>query len=234
MSEAKDASSARSAVELAASLGDLPDPAELPHQYFDLVTAVRELAAAVVATDMPEHERGAVARMVGTLTERLNRTERDPVIFLARHADGRLENLSQAGSGRLNPQAPPLLFDELPATPPKLDEPIPVEVRATFTPTAAHLGPPGKLHGGVVATVLDEVLGVAATAAGASGLTAGIDIRYKAATPGDKLLEVTGRFTHRDGRKAFASGEVRAGELVTATATAVFISAPPSTRPATD
>ena len=135
------------------------------------------------------------------------------MILLVRHDDGRIENLSQAGGGRLNPQAPRLVFVDL----------SPDEVVATCTLTAAHGGPPGKAHGGIVAGLLDEVLGVAAMVAGGAGLTAGLDVRYRSATPYGVPLTITARLTGRDGRKGFATGEIRAGDAVTAEATAVFV-----------
>jgi acyl-coenzyme A thioesterase PaaI-like protein len=161
----------------------------------------------------PESAMDLVAQELVMLTARLRARRRDPAILLVRHPDGRIENLSQAGGGRLNPQAPRLEFVEL----------APEGVVARCTLTAAHGGPPGKAHGGIVAGVLDEVLGVAAMLAGASGLTAGLDVRYRAATPYDSPLVVTARLTGRDGRKSFATGEIRAGDTVTAEATAVLI-----------
>jgi len=211
-------------VDLARELGDaLVDPAAIPVEWFELVDAVRDLVAAAVATEVPDADRARIADELRALTAELVAERRDPPILLGRHADGRLENLTQAGSGRLNPQAPRLVFGDLPAGPAVVDDPVPVEIVATCVPTAAHLGPPDTVHGGVVAAILDEALGVAATAAGASGLTAGIDVRYRAATPADVELTVQARFTHREGRKSFASGEVIADDAVTATATAVFI-----------
>jgi hypothetical protein len=93
--------------------------------------------------------------------------QRDDALFLVRHADRRVESLTQVGSGRLNPQAAPLEFDELPAE---------GDVVARCTLTAAHGGSPAQAHGSIVATLLDEVLGHAVTAAGASGLTVSLQV----------------------------------------------------------
>ena len=144
--------------------------------------------------------RPTAADALAAITARLRGQRREPVILLVRHEDGRIENLSQAGGGRLNPQAPRLVFVDL----------SPDEVVAACTLTAAHGGPPGKAHGGIVAGLLDEVLGVAAMVAGGSGLTAGLDVRYRAATPCGVPLTITARLTGRDGRKGFATGEIRA------------------------
>ena len=63
----------------------------------------------------------------------------------------------------------------------------------------------------MVATILDEALGTAATRAGATGLTAGINIRYKTGIPLHTPLEVTCRYSHTEGRKHIATGEIRTG-----------------------
>jgi acyl-coenzyme A thioesterase PaaI-like protein len=204
----------QSALELARLLGDrVLAPDSIPPEAFALVEAARDLVDAVVGTDVPSAARATAAGELAAIAARLREQRREPVILLVRHDDGRIENLTQAGGGRLNPQAPRLTFVDL----------SPDGVVAACTLTAAHGGPPGKAHGGIVAGLLDEVLGVAAMVAGGAGLTAGLDIRYHAATPYGEPLTITARLTGRDGRKAFATGEVRAGDTVTAEATAVFV-----------
>ena len=205
---------AESALELARLLGDrVLAPGAVAPEAVALVEAARDLVDAVVGTDVPPAARAAAAGELTAITARLREQRRDPVILLVRHDDGRIENLSQAGGGRLNPQAPRLVFVDL----------APDEVVATCTLTAAHGGPPGKAHGGIVAGLLDEALGVAAMVAGGAGLTAGLDVRYRAATPYGVPLTITARLTGREGRKGFATGEIRAGDTVTAEATAVFV-----------
>ena len=225
-----DARPAESAAQLAARLGDsLPDPADIPAAHLELVHAVRALTEAVVATDIGAPERAEIAATLATLTHRLRSMQRDPLIRLARHPNGRLENLTQAGAGRLNPQAPPVVFDhhEVHTESP----PVAVEICGRVTLTAAHSGPPGKAHGGVVATILDEALGVAATAAGATGLTAGLNLSYKAATPYGVELSVRARYTGSEGRKHFATGELTHGTAVCAVAEAVFVAPRAGTPP---
>jgi acyl-coenzyme A thioesterase PaaI-like protein len=135
-----------------------------------------------------------------------------------------LQHLTNAGSGRLNPHAPLVEFIDLPAAPPPGTEPRPVEVHARCTFTATHGGSPARVHGGAVASVLDEALGMAATVAGASGMTAEITVRFRAGTPYGVPVDVSARFTHREGRKGWATGEMRADGVITAEATALFIS----------
>src|SRR4051812_4153522 len=177
-------------------MGDsLPAPGSVPEESFVLVEQVRALVEAVVMTDVAAGVRTEAAAQISMLTEKLREHRRPDAFFLVRHDDGRVESLLQAGSGRLNPQAPPLVWIERPTEPPPGSPPRPVEVLATCTFTAAHGGSPGRVYGGVIALVLDEVLGVAATASGATGLTVSITVDLKAATPLGVPVEVAGRYT---------------------------------------
>jgi uncharacterized protein (TIGR00369 family) len=54
--------------------------------------------------------------------------------------------------------------------------------RAPFAPRAIHVGPPGLVHGGIVATALDEAMAWLATLLGADvgpAVTASLQIRYR-------------------------------------------------------
>jgi acyl-coenzyme A thioesterase PaaI-like protein len=218
-----------SAAQLAAELGSLLPAAEaVAPESFELVDAVRDLVEAVVLNGADPEELAEVTRMVRQASARLGRDRRADAVWLVRHRDGRVEHLTQAGSGRLNPQAPPLVFERLPVPPAggSTDPAAPLEIVARCRLTAAHGGGPGRVHGSVVAGMLDEVLGVAATAAGASGLTVALEVRFRRATPYGVPLEIVGRFTGSEGRKSFAAGEVRADGIVTAEAKAVFVAAP--------
>src|SRR4029077_11338361 len=84
-----------SAARVAELLGDsLPDPAQIPAEAFDLVAATRELVEAVVMTDVDAGTRAAAAAALRRLTETLGAARRADQLFLARHADGRVESLT--------------------------------------------------------------------------------------------------------------------------------------------
>ncbi len=215
-----------SAWQLAAQLGNsLLDPSTTPTASTDLVRSIRDLAAAAVATDLDPDGRAAMASEIDGLVQRLRSQRREHSIVLGRHPGGRVENLTQAGSGRLNPQALPLDFEPVePAD--SSDGPVPVEVTGHCTLTDAHGGPPGRAHGGVVATMLDEAIGLAVVLAGAPGLTAGLNVTFRAGTPLHTPLDVRARYVRSDGRKHIAGGEILAGGEVTATAEGIFINPP--------
>lgn len=85
-------------------------------------------------------------------------------------------------------------------------------------------GPPGHVHGGFVAAILDEVLGAAQASTGRPGMTARLEVQYRAPTPLHTELVATGWVDRVEGRKIFAAGEVRAGDTVTARAEGLFVS----------
>lgn len=213
-----------SAARLADELGDrLPSADTVTPEAIALVAAARDLVEAIVLTDVDATTRAEVTAGLVGVTDRLRARQRADALHLVRHPDGRVESLVQAGSGRLNPQAPPLEWVVRPTEPPRGAPPDPVEVVARCRFTAAHAGSPGRVYGGVLALVLDEVLGVSVRAAGAGGMTVSITTALRGPTPFGEPVEISGRLTGSEGRKHFASGEVRAGDRVTAEATAVFV-----------
>ena len=225
MTSVGDADGPISAWQLGERLGGrVPNASTVSAAELDLVDATRDLLDAVVQTDADDATRESAAAQIRSVASTLRARTRDAVIVLVRHDDGRLENLTQAGSGRLNARALPLTFDPLPPPAPA-GTLAPVEVVAHCTLDASHSGAPARAHGGVVATMFDEALGVAATAAGASGLTGSIEMRFRRATPLGVPLRVTARCTERAGRKSYASGALWHGDVLLAEATAVFVSA---------
>lgn len=84
-------------------------------------------------------------------------------------------------------------------------------------------GPPGCVHGGVSALVLDHTLGVANHWAGRSGMTGTLTLRYHRPTPLFEQLAVTARQVSVDGRKIRTTGEITAGGAVCVSADGVFI-----------
>jgi acyl-coenzyme A thioesterase PaaI-like protein len=88
---------------------------------------------------------------------------------------------------------------------------------------ALYEGPPGLVHGGVSALVLDQVLGEAAAVGGSPGMTGRLTVHYRRPTPlGD--LTVSARLESNEGRKAIVKGELRdADGQVTVEAEGLFI-----------
>lgn len=77
-------------------------------------------------------------------------------------------------------------------------------------------GPPGHIHGGIIATLLDEAMGKVNKIYETVAMTRHMEIDYLRPSPLGQWLTVTGRRVRREGRKMFMEGEIRdaAGELL--------------------
>ena len=84
-------------------------------------------------------------------------------------------------------------------------------------------GPPGHVHGGVTALLLDHTLGVANHWGGPSGMTAELTLRYRRPTPLFEPLTVTGRQVSVDGPRIRTVGAISAGGRECVTAEGLFI-----------
>ena len=87
----------------------------------------------------------------------------------------------------------------------------------------AHGGAPGLVHGGVIATLLDEVLGHAAIASGVSVVTATLNVRYHAPTPLGVSLRCEGWISEHSGRRFKLKGQLLAQGKRTASAEGIFV-----------
>lgn len=114
--------------------------------------------------------------------------------------------------GPLNPMSMPATF-----------EVVDDGIDGSVTFGARYNGPPGAAHGGMIALVLDEVLGSTALVAGVGGYTGTLSIRYQGTVPLDTEVELWGRLDRVEGRKAFVVGEIRLDGDVLVKCEGVFI-----------
>jgi acyl-coenzyme A thioesterase PaaI-like protein len=87
----------------------------------------------------------------------------------------------------------------------------------------AHEGPPGRAHGGMVASLFDEVMGFALWMEAIPGYTAWLRVDYRAAMPLAEPLELRARVMGRDGRKVFLTGTATHDGRVLAEAEGLFV-----------
>ena len=104
----------------------------------------------------------------------------------------------------------------------------PLEVRATACFDFPYEGPPGCVHGGVIAETFDELLGSATIVAGNPGMTGTLTVRFRKPTPLRADLTMEARYLGRDGRKVRAWGAIYHGEVLTAEAEGIFIEVGPA------
>ncbi len=85
-------------------------------------------------------------------------------------------------------------------------------------------GPPGHVHGGAVAAVLDEAMGTAAFENERPGFTATMTVNYRASVPLNTAIEVRARIDRIQGNKTFASAEMTLPDgTIAADSTGMFI-----------
>jgi acyl-coenzyme A thioesterase PaaI-like protein len=114
--------------------------------------------------------------------------------------------------GPLNAIAPPVVF--------RFDG---ERMHGHGTLAAPYTGPPGMVHGGVVAMVLDELLGAVNACLGLGAYTGTLTVRYERPTPIGEELTFDAWVDRTEGRKVFTVGTISAADGVTARADGVFI-----------
>lgn len=90
------------------------------------------------------------------------------------------------------------------------------KVRGSVTLTSPYCGPPfDNCHGGIIALIYDDLIGIAAMVGAGGGMTARLTIDYRKPTPLFRPLDITAWFESAEGRKFIAKGEMRCeGELL--------------------
>lgn len=75
-------------------------------------------------------------------------------------------------------------------------------------------GPPGHAHGGAVAAVMDEGLGLAAWAAGYAIVVGNLNISFRAMLPIQKVVTLESRVVSVEGRKIMVHGRLFCGDTL--------------------
>lgn len=176
-----------------------------------LTDSVRELIDATIRTEVDADTVAAAKAEIDAATARLRTRQLDGP-YGVRISEGHQMPWGNPVIGLRNPIAPPLILQRAPNG----------GVYADFRLGAAFEGPPGHVHGGVSALVLDHVLGEAASSAENPRLTGTISLRYLRTTPlGD--LHAEARIVRTEGIKTFAVGHLADADGVTVEAEGVFI-----------
>jgi Thioesterase superfamily len=201
-----------------------------PAEAAGAVAASRSLIGALRTADAPADVLERVAALVGEATDLLvpHHVDATPGQTALRTALAGAQQFATAEPGRffpyspvvgpLNPIAPPLTF--------AFDG---ERLRGTGVLPAVFVGPPGAVHGGVVAMVLDELLGAVNACLGLGAFTGTLTVRYERPTPIATGLELESWVDRTEGRKVFTVGTISAGGEVTARAEGVFIRVDPPT-----
>jgi acyl-coenzyme A thioesterase PaaI-like protein len=175
--------------------------------------ATRALMDAVVRTNVEDDVVTEATAAIVAATERLNASHREGTFSPVPDEVVERFNAYNPVVGKVNPFAPPMTVDY------EADGRAVARVRLT----RVHEGPPLAVHGGIVALIIDQLLGHAVATTGRPGMTVSLTIRYKRPTPYDTELLVEAWHTRIEGRKVLAEARITHDGNVTAEADAVFL-----------
>ena len=180
--------------------------------YEPLAQSVRDLIDATVRTQADAATVAAAKSEIDSATARLRQKQLDGSFGVRYLASGERMAWGNAVIGIRNPIAPPL----------EIQHDATGNSYCDFHLGAAYEGPPGHVHGGVAALILDHLLGEAASDGINPRLTGTISFRYVRATRLGQL-HAEAMTTRVEGVKTFAAGHLADDEGVTVEAEGVFI-----------
>ncbi len=186
--------------------------ASLESVYGPLADSVRRLIDATIRTQVDAATLTAAKEKIDCATEELSAALMPGSFGVQQTGDGQSMAWGNVVIGLRNPVAPPLaIHHEANGL-----------VWTDFVLGAAYEGPPGHVHGGVCAMVLDHVLGATAHKPGMPAYTGTLRIRFLRGTPLGRL-RAEARVDRVDGVKTFAVGHLSDTQGVTVQADGVFI-----------
>jgi len=183
-----------------------------------LTASVRDVVEATIRTGLDPGALRPLSDAAAALAARLGEVVDDDPRAARSHGPGLRDPgalyATNPALGSCNPIAPVVTIERCEAG----------SVSGTVRFGMAHIGPPGLAHGGIVAAVLDQVLGLAAQSAGHRGMTVELQVRYRRGTPLGAVLPLSASLVDASGRRSRARGEIRDGEgRISAEAEAIFV-----------
>ena len=182
-----------------------------------IADAVRQLIDAVMTNEGDDAQLLLdVAAEVDALTARLGAGRDDGPGYAPRSHGDYLPRSPVVGEA--SPLAPRIdweLSDDA------LDGKSGIEARGVFG--APYEGPPGHVHGGMIALAFDEILGIANIAGEHPGMTGRLTIHYRKPTPLFHELHFKAAVDRVEGRRIMSRAELWDGAVLTAEAEGVFV-----------
>lgn len=179
--------------------------------YAPLADAVRELVDATVRTEVDDDVVDNARTAIEAVTRMLRQRTRPRAVSY--RVDGRPLPLGNVAVGVCNPIAPPIVVRH------QGDG----RCWSEFVLGPAYEGPPGRVHGGVSALVLDHMLGEAASEGlSKARFTGTITVKYLRGTPLGPLRS-DAWIERVEGVKVFARGTISDAQGVTVQADGIFI-----------
>ena len=182
-----------------------------------LASATRVLNEKLVSTDIDPELAAALTEKIEGLTAELSQARQvTGLVDMAKRGqrgtiDDVMGELVSVG-GRSHPCSPELRWQEASN-----------RITGTVKFGQAFEGPPGHVHGGWVAGVLDHLMGMTHVRTGHPGMTGGLSVRYLKPTPLNQRIEVSAQATELDDKRTEVKAEMRFGETTIAKAEAIFV-----------
>ena len=182
-----------------------------------LASATRALNEKLVSTDIDPELAAAMTEKIEGLAAELSQVQQvTGLVDMAKRGqrgtiDDVMGELVSVG-GRSHPCSPELRWQEASN-----------RITGTAKFSQAFEGPPGHVHGGWVAGVLDHLMGMTHVRTGHPGMTGGLSVRYLKPTPLNQRIGVSAQATELDDKRTEVKAEMRFGETTTATAEAIFV-----------
>ncbi|MEO3756869.1 PaaI family thioesterase [Mycobacterium sp. B14F4] len=191
----------------------MPELRALRSVYEPLAQSVRRLIDVSIRSEADARTVKSAMDKIDSAAAELGTSLHEGSFGLQHSSDGQAMVWGNVVIGLRNPAAPPLtVHHEADGT-----------VWAEFTLGAAYEGPPGHVHGGVCAMILDHVLGATAHKPGRPAFTGTLSVRYLRGTPLGRPLRAQARIERVEGAKTFAAGHISDDEGVTVQAEGIFI-----------
>lgn len=182
-----------------------------------VANAIKQLTEVLVTSTPDTQKMHAIA---GKLEETAQAFSESPRIY------GRLDwsNSGEHGSfGQISHELNPMAGWSNPLAPPINSWVEDEKAYATCRCGWAYEGPPGSVHGGFVASIFDQFLGMAQMLGGQPGMTGYLHVNYHNRTPLNTELTLEGKLVKVEGRKTFMRGEMFADGVMTASAEGLFV-----------
>ncbi|RNL62617.1 PaaI family thioesterase [Nocardioides marmoriginsengisoli] len=184
----------------------------LEARYGPLGASLRELVDAAIRTNAGDAEvRDAVAT-IEALTEKLRIDQIEGASGVHYNEAGRSWSWGNAAIGLRNAVAPPM----------DVQQSENGDTYAEVHLGAAYEGPPGMVHGGVSALLLDHLMGVTASRMTKVTFTGTLTLKYRNPLPLGRVV-LSGEVSGEEGRKVFVAARIEGDQGIAVEADGIFI-----------
>ena len=189
------------------------DFSRLETLYRPLAESVRRLVDISIRTTADPETVAEAKRKIDSAADALRASAQPGPFGVQRRPDGSTIAWGNAVVGLRNPVAPPLVIHREPDG----------KVWSEFVLGAPYEGPPGHVHGGVCALILDHVLGATAHQPLRPAYTGTLILRYLRKTELGRPLRAEAHVERVDGAKTFSTGLIADDAGPTVEAEGIFI-----------